>query len=56
MPILNSLNTGKIAYIISVIVLILGIASFFNGFDEGVEFKGGRSYTVRFDKNLWVKK
>jgi SecD/SecF fusion protein len=28
----------------------LGIASFFNGFDEGVEFSGGRSYTVKFDK------
>ena len=38
----------KVAYSISVIVLILGIASFFNGFHEGVEFKGGRSYTVEF--------
>jgi SecD/SecF fusion protein len=28
----------------------LGVGSFFNGFDEGVEFAGGRSYTVRFDK------
>ncbi|MEO7049199.1 MAG: protein translocase subunit SecF, partial [Ferruginibacter sp.] len=25
-------------------------ASFFNGFHEGVEFKGGRSYTVQFDQ------
>ena len=40
----------KIAYGISVIVLILGIGSFINGFDEGVEFKGGRGYTVLFDK------
>ena len=40
----------KVAYGISVVVLILGIASFFNGFHEGVEFKGGRSYTVAFDK------
>lgn len=39
----------KIAYVISVIVLIGGIASLFNGFDQGVEYKGGRSYTVRFD-------
>ncbi|CAN5230908.1 protein translocase subunit SecDF [soil metagenome] len=39
----------KIAYGISIVVLILGVASFFNGFDEGVEFKGGRSYTVQFD-------
>jgi SecD/SecF fusion protein len=42
----------KIAYVISTIVLTLGVASFFNGFNYGVEFKGGRSYTVSFDKSL----
>ncbi len=42
----------KKAYVISVIVLIMGIASLFNGFDYGVEFAGGRSYTVRLDKNV----
>ncbi|WP_153799538.1 protein translocase subunit SecDF [Foetidibacter luteolus] len=42
----------KVAYGISVVVLILGIASFFNGFDEGVEFSGGRSYTVKFNKDM----
>ncbi len=36
----------KVAYGISIVVLLLGIASFFNGFHQGVEFKGGRSYTV----------
>ncbi|MEY2917491.1 MAG: protein translocase subunit SecDF, partial [Bacteroidota bacterium] len=40
----------KVAYGISIVVLILGIAAFFNGFHQGVEFKGGRSYTVQFDK------
>ncbi len=40
----------KVAYIISMIVLALGIASYFNGFDQGVEFKGGRSYRVGFEK------
>ena len=40
----------KVAYVISMIVLALGVASYFNGFDYGVEFKGGRSYQVRFDK------
>jgi SecD/SecF fusion protein len=40
----------KVAYVISGVVLALGIASLFNGFDEGVEFKGGRSFIVRFDK------
>ena len=39
----------KIAYGISVVVLILGVGSYFNGFDEGVEFSGGRSYTIKFN-------
>jgi len=38
----------KYAYMLSAVVLIMGVASFFNGFDEGVEFAGGRSYTVKF--------
>jgi SecD/SecF fusion protein len=38
----------KVAYGISIVVAILGISSYFNGFHEGVEFKGGRSYTVSF--------
>lgn len=38
----------KYAYIISVLVVVGGIASFFNGFNKGVEFKGGRSYTIEF--------
>lgn len=38
----------KVAYGISAVVLVLGIASYFNGFDQGVEFAGGRSYTVKF--------
>ncbi len=42
----------KYAYVLSAIILTLGIASFFHGFDLGVEFKGGRSYTVSFDKAL----
>lgn len=40
----------KYTYIISVIVLLLGLSTYWNGFDEGVEFKGGRSYTVKFDQ------
>ncbi|MBV9987373.1 MAG: protein translocase subunit SecDF [Chitinophagaceae bacterium] len=40
----------KYAYVLSAIILIAGIGTYFNGFDEGVEFSGGRSYTVRFDK------
>ena len=40
----------KYAYVLSAIIFVLGVGSFFNGFDEGVEFAGGRSYTVKFDK------
>ena len=40
----------KITYVISFIVLALGIGAIFNGFDQGVEFKGGRSYVIHFDQ------
>ena len=39
----------KYAYVLSVVILFLGIAAIFNGFKKGVEFSGGRSYIVRFD-------
>jgi SecD/SecF fusion protein len=42
----------KIAYGVFVVVLIAGIASFFHGFDYGVEFMGGRSYTVSFPSQV----
>ena len=42
----------KYAYGISVVVLVIGIAALFNGFDEGVEFAGGRSYTVKFENKV----
>jgi SecD/SecF fusion protein len=45
----------KFAYALSAIIFVLGVASFFNGFDEGVEFAGGRSYTVKFDKPVNVE-
>jgi SecD/SecF fusion protein len=45
----NFVGARKIAYGISVVVLIAGIGSFVNGFDYGVEFDGGRSYTIKFD-------
>jgi len=48
----NFIGFRRKAFVISFIVLSLGIASFFNGFDYGVEFDGGRSYTVRFAKDV----
>ncbi len=38
------------AYVISAVVLLVGVASFFHGFRYGVEFSGGRSYVVNFGK------
>ncbi len=40
----------KVAYVISGFVLLAGIGAFINGFHYGVEFKGGRSYTIEFDR------
>ena len=42
----------KVAYAISIVVVILGIGAIFNGFHQGVEFTGGRSYIVRFDQPI----
>ena len=45
----------KYAYVLSALVLVMGIASFFNGFDQGVEFAGGRSYTVKFNNSVNIE-
>lgn len=42
------IQARKYTYIISGIIFLLGIASIFHGFNYGVEFAGGRSYTVKF--------
>lgn len=41
----------KVAYMISILVLALGIGAIFNGFHQGVEFKGGRSFNIQFDQS-----
>ncbi len=46
----------KMTYVISAIVVLAGVGALFNGFDYGVEFAGGHSYTVKFDKKLEVSK
>lgn len=40
----------KISYVISSILILAGLASFIHGFNYGVEFDGGRSYTIKFDQ------
>jgi len=46
----------KLAYIISGILILASIASFFvRGFDYGVDFKGGYSFNVEFPKGQDIK-
>jgi SecD/SecF fusion protein len=43
------INKRKIAYVVSGVLIIAGLASIFTrGFDLGVDFKGGYSYNVQF--------
>lgn len=43
----------KITYTISTVIFIISLSSMiFYGFDLGVDFKGGRSYVVQFDKDV----
>ncbi|NBL65321.1 protein translocase subunit SecDF [Flavobacterium sp. NST-5] len=45
------LGKKKITYAISGVVVLVSVASFFiNGFDQGVDFVGGRTLQVRFEK------
>ncbi len=40
-------------YYVSSAIILIGIGSFiFKGFGLGIDFKGGRSYVVRFEKNV----
>jgi SecD/SecF fusion protein len=49
----NFLKARKIGYIISISIIILGVASLFiRGLNYGVDFKGGRTYVVRFDESV----
>ncbi|WP_347373087.1 protein translocase subunit SecDF [Aequorivita sp. Q41] len=47
------LKKRKVAYIISGVLLLVSITSLFtNGLNQGVDFVGGRTYTVRFAKDV----
>jgi SecD/SecF fusion protein len=45
----------KYTYFITAAVLIAGASTWFTGFDKGVEFQGGRSYTIKFDNKYEVE-
>ena len=47
------LQHRKTAYIISIVVILIGVSSLvFRGLNYGVDFTGGRTYVVRFDQNV----
>tara|TARA_B100001142_G_scaffold329148_1_gene391432 strand:+ start:4118 stop:7060 length:2943 start_codon:yes stop_codon:yes gene_type:complete len=47
------LEKRKFAYMFSLSLLTIGVFSLFtNGLNQGVDFVGGRSYTVRFNDNV----
>lgn len=47
----NFLQKRKVAYVVSGIVIAIGVASLFTkGLNLGVDFVGGRSYQIRFDQ------
>tara|TARA_R110002072_G_scaffold135791_6_gene277509 strand:+ start:4741 stop:7779 length:3039 start_codon:yes stop_codon:yes gene_type:complete len=50
---INFLGKRKIAYIISGFLILLSLGSLFTqGLNQGIDFVGGRTYTVRFDKSV----
>src|SRR5690606_28764614 len=51
----NFTKYRKIAYGLSIVVVLLAIGTIFNGFKQGVEFSGGRSFVIRFDKQHKVE-
>ena len=53
---INFLGMRKKAYIFSIVLIILSLGSLtFRGLNYGVDFTGGRTYLVRFDKDVTVK-
>jgi len=48
---IDFLSKRKVAYIISVVILLASVGSLVTkGLNLGIDFSGGRTYTVRFDK------
>ncbi|MBD8390261.1 protein translocase subunit SecDF [Dysgonomonas sp. BGC7] len=50
---INFLGLTKHIFIISIVLIVAGIASLFiNGLNGGIDFTGGRNYIVRFDDKV----
>ena len=53
---IDFLGKRKKAYILSSTIILIGLISIFtNGLNPGVDFVGGRTYIVAFDKNINVE-
>jgi SecD/SecF fusion protein len=50
----NFVGRRKLYYIISALIIVVGIGFYFKngGLNLGVDFKGGRTYIVKFDKKM----
>ncbi len=47
------LKKRKVAYVFSAIMIVVSLGSLFTvGLNQGVDFVGGRTYTVRFDRDV----
>lgn len=50
---INFVDRRKVYYMISSLIILAGVAAFaMKGLNFGVDFKGGRTYVVRFDKEI----
>ncbi|MEM7087863.1 MAG: protein translocase subunit SecDF [Bacteroidota bacterium] len=50
---INFIKKRKVAYVISGILIAVSLGSLFTvGLNQGIDFVGGRTYTVRFDKDV----
>ncbi len=50
---INFIDLKQKFYYVSGAIIIISLASMmFKGFDQGVDFVGGRTYVVKFDKNI----
>ena len=50
---IDFLKYRKMAYILSFVIISSGLFSLFtSGLDQGIDFVGGRTYTIRFDRDM----
>ncbi|OFX16655.1 MAG: protein translocase subunit SecDF [Bacteroidetes bacterium GWA2_31_9] len=52
---IDFIGIRKKLYVVSIVVIVIGIGSLiFKGLNYGIDFTGGRTYIVRFDKDVVV--